>query len=217
MPHKVGVIIPTYKRPDLLRQAVLQWIVQTVKPDVLCINQNGSEESYEWVIEDLKPLINIKWIHVPSTIKQHLWYALPLSQLLVEGCDVFLWADHDDIYYRDHVEKKIAALEGHDMTLSDTCGVLFLKPHDYKYQLPEKFTAHAPGGMSSSTAFNKNFALALMLDLVTDEQYYYSDNVLAYSTMPKHDVHVTQDVTTVYVSHKGSHSSGHWAESVLGA
>ena len=39
---KVGVIIPTYKRPDLLRQAVLQWIVQTVKPDVLCINQNGA-------------------------------------------------------------------------------------------------------------------------------------------------------------------------------
>jgi len=108
-------------------------------------------------------------------------------------------------------------LEGHDMTLSDTCGVLYLKPNDYKYQRPEKFTAHAPGGMSSSTAFGKNFALALMLDLVTDEEFYYSDNVLAYTTMPKHDVHVTQDVTTVYVSHKGSHSSGHWAENVLGA
>jgi len=213
---KVGVIIPTYKRPDLLRQAVLQWIVQTVKPDVLCINQNGSEESYEWVIEDLKPLIEIKWIHVPNTIKQHLWYALPLSQLLTEGCDVFLWADHDDIYYRDHVEKKLAALEGYDMTLSDTCGVLFLKPLDYRYQKPEKFTAHAVGGMTSSTAFGKSFALALMLDLVSDEQHYYSDNVLAFTTMPKHSIHVTQDVTTVYVSHKGAHSSGHWAEDILG-
>jgi len=213
---KVGVIIPTYKRPDLLRQAVLQWIVQTVKPDVLCINQNGSEESYEWVIEDLKPLIEIKWIHVPNTIKQHLWYALPLSQLLTEGCDVFLWADHDDIYYRDHVEKKLAALEGYDMTLSDTCGVLFLKPLDYRYQKPEKFMAHAVGGMTSSTAFGKSFALALMLDLVSDEQHYYSDNVLAFTTMPKHNIHVTQDVTTVYVSHKGAHSSGHWAEDILG-
>ena len=216
MPHKVGVIIPTHKRPDLLRQAVLQWIVQTVKPDVLCINQNGSEESYEWVIEDLKPLINIKWIHVPSTIKQHLWYALPLSQLLVEGCDVFLWADHDDIYYRDHVEKKLAALEGHDMTLSDTCGVLYVKPRDYMYQRPDKFVRHEPGGMTSSTAFNRAFAMSLMMDLVSDDQHFYSDNVLALTTMPKHSKNVTQDVTTVYVAHKGAVSSGHWADFVLG-
>ena len=217
MQHKVGVMIPTYKRPDLLRQAVLQWAVQTVKPDVLCINQNGSEESYEWVIEDLKPLINIRWMHVPTSIKQHYWYAYPLSQLLLDKCDVFLWADHDDIYYRDHIEKKLQALEGHDITLSDTCGVLYLKPQDYKYQLPEKFTAHAPGGMSSSIAFNRKFAVALLDDLLQDSQYYFSDNVMAFTTMPKFDKSVTHDVTTVYVSHKGSHSSGHWAESVLGA
>jgi glycosyltransferase involved in cell wall biosynthesis len=217
MQPKVGVMIPTYKRPDLLRQAVIQWTVQTVKPDVLCINQNGSEDSYEWVIEDLKPLINIQWMHVPASIKQHYWYAYPLTQLLLDKCDVFLWADHDDIYYRDHIEKKLQALEGHDFTLSDTCGVLFLKPQDYKYQLPEKFTAHAPGGMSSSVAFNRKFAVALLDDLLKDEQYYYSDNVMAFTTMPKFDKNVTHDVTTVYVSHKGSHSSGHWAESVLGA
>lgn len=209
-------MIPTYKRPDLLRQAVLQWIVQTVKPDVLCINQNGSEESYEWVVEDLKPLINIRWIHVPTSIKQHYWYAYPLSQLLLDKCDVFLWADHDDIYYRDHIEKKLKALAGHDITLSDTCGVLYLKPQDYKYQPPEKFTAHAPGGMTSSIAFNRKFAVALLDDLVHDTQHYYSDNVMAFTTMPKFDKNVTQDVTTVYVSHKGSHSSGHWPEKVLG-
>ena len=75
MANKVGVMIPTYKRPDLLRQAVLQWIVQTVKPDLLCIHQNGSAESYEWAIEDLKPLIEIKFIHVPTQTKQHMWYA----------------------------------------------------------------------------------------------------------------------------------------------
>jgi len=215
MPHKVGVMIPTYKRPDLLRQAVLQWAVQTVKPDVLCIHQNGNDESYEWVIEDLKALIEIKWIHVPTAIKQHMWYALPLSHLLAEQCDVFLWADHDDIYKRNHVEKKIAALEGHDVTLSDSCAVLFVDHHDYKYQPPAKFQAHAPGGMSSSMAFNRKFAEALMMDLVNDTQYYYSDNVVAFTTMPKFDKHVTEELTTVYVSHKGSHSSGHWADGIF--
>jgi len=216
MPYKVGVMIPTYKRPDLLRQAVLQWIVQTVKPDLLCIHQNGSAESYEWAIEDLKPLINIKFIHVSSQTKQHMWYALPLNHLLAERCDVFLWADHDDIYYRDHVEKKIAALDGHDITLSDTCGVLFVKPSDYHYKRPEKFTQHAPGGMSSSMAFNRKFAESLMMDLLNDTQFYYSDNVLAFTTMPKHSTNMTQDVTTVCVSHKGSHSLPHWPDTVLG-
>jgi glycosyltransferase involved in cell wall biosynthesis len=215
MPPKVGVMIPTYKRPDLLRQAVLQWVVQTVKPDLLCIHQNGSAESYEWAIEDLKPLIEIKFIHVPTQTKQHMWYALPLSHLLAERCDVFLWADHDDIYYRNHVETKITQLEGHDVTLSDMCGVLFVDHLDYKYNPPAKFHVHAPGGMSSSMAFNRKFAESLMMDLVNDTEYYYSDNVVAHVTMPKHDKHLTEDLTTVYVSHKGSHSSHHWAEGIF--
>jgi glycosyltransferase involved in cell wall biosynthesis len=215
MQPKVGVMIPTYKRPDLLRQAVLQWVVQTVKPDLLCIHQNGSADSYEWVIEDLKPLINIKFIHVPSPTKQHLWYALPLSHLLAEQCDVFLWADHDDIYYRNHVETKLAQLEGRDVTLSEVCGVLFVDHLDYKYNQPDTFHVHAPGGMSSSMAFNRSFAQSLMMDLLNDTTHYYSDNVVAHVTMPKHDKHVTKDNTTVYVSHKGSHSSGGWIDGIF--
>jgi len=215
MPSKVGVMIPTYKRPDLLRQAVLQWAVQTVKPDVLCIHQNGEGDSYEWVIEDLKSLINIKFIHVPSQTKQHMWYALPLSHLLAEQCDVYLWADHDDIYYRNHVETKIAQLEGHDLTVSEVCGVLFLDHKEYKYAEPTTFHNHAPGGMSSSMAFNRKFAESLLMDLLSDTTHYYSDNVLAFVTMPKHNNHITKDQTTVYVSHKGSHSSHHWAGSVI--
>lgn len=211
---KVGVIIPTYKRPDLLRQAVLQWIVQTVKPDVLCINQNGSAESYEWVVEDLKPLINIKWIHVSTAIKQHLWYAIPLIKLIEEECDVILWADHDDIYLRNHVEKKLAALESHDITLSEVSGILLVKPISYKYHPPQKFTAHALGGMTSSTAFNRTFAVALLLDLALDTKSYYSDHVLAFTTVPKYKKNVTQDMTTVYVSHEGSHSSSHWVKNI---
>jgi hypothetical protein len=71
--------------------------------------------------------------------------------------------------------------------------------------------------MTSSTAFNRAFAMSLMMDLVSDDQHFYSDNVLALTTMPKHSKNVTQDVTTVYVAHKGAVSSGHWADFVLGA
>jgi len=145
-------MIPTYKRPDLLRRAVLQWIVQTRKPDLLCIHQNNSTESYEWVIEDLKPLINIKWLHSPDHCPQHFWYLVPLSYLLKDGCDVFLWGDHDDIYFTNHVENSLKNLEGSDIALNDTCGVLFLKDKDYKMKPPEKFTAHAAALTISLTA-----------------------------------------------------------------
>jgi hypothetical protein len=209
---KVGVMIPTYNRPDFVRGAVLQWIAQTRKPDIVCIHQNGNEDSYEWAIEDLKPLININWIHISKELPQHLWYAIPLALLIHEGCDVFLWADHDDIYYTNHIEKSLENLEDYDITLSDTCGVLYLKEKQFKYQRPEKFQAHAPGGMSSSMVFNKRFALHLYSDLIKDSDYYYSDNVVAHKTMPKNRVNITSSNTTVYVSHKGSHSSGLWPD-----
>jgi glycosyltransferase involved in cell wall biosynthesis len=214
MPPKIGVIIPTYKRPDLLRQAVLQWIVQSVRPDVLCINQNGSDESYEWVIEDLKPLIKIEYIHIPKEIKQHYWYLIPLTYLITDGCDVFLWADHDDIYYRDHVEKVIKDLANADATVSDTCGILYVTDKDYKYDKPNKFPYHACGGMTSTSAFNKKFALDLQKNLIADKEYYYSDCVLR-DTMKTHRKNMTSRNTTVYVSHKGSHSSSKWPDKVF--
>ena len=203
-------MIPTYRRPDLLRRAVLQWIVQTKKPDVLCVHQNGSEESYEWAVHDLKHLINIQWVHTPKEMPQHFWYLIPLSVLLNHECDVFLWADHDDIYYTNHVETVLKCLDGYDITLSDTCGVLYVEDKNYKYQKPEKFSAHAPGGMSSSIAFTRKFAVGLQLDLLKDKEHYYSDNVLAFITMPRHQKNVTSNSTTVYVAHAGSHTSAHW-------
>lgn len=209
---KVGVIIPTYNRPDFARKAVLQWAIQTRKPDILCINQNGESESYEWVIEDLKDIIDIRWIHVPKELPQHLWYAIPLTYLIKEECDVFFWGDHDDIFYANHVEKSLKSLEGYDITLTDTCSVLYLKDKNFKYQRPEKFKAHAPGGMSSSMAFNRRFAIQLQADLLQDADHYYSDNVVAYKTMPKNRINITSNFTTTYVSHAGTHSSSHWPE-----
>jgi hypothetical protein len=212
---KVGVMIPTYRRPDLARRAVLQWIVQTRKPDLLCVHQNGNEESYEWAVEDLKPLINIKWIHSPNNTPQHYWYLIPLSYLLREGCDAFFWGDHDDIYFTNHVETSLNNLQGSDITLNDTCGVLYVDDKDYRYQTPAPFKAHAPGGMSSSMAFNKDFALRLQYDLMADTEYYYSDNVVAFKTMPGLEVKRASNVTTLYVCHKGTHSSSHWTESIF--
>lgn len=209
---KVGVMIPTYKRPDLARRAALQWIAQTRKPDLLCFHQNGSEESYEWAVEDLKSFIPIKWVHVAKTLPQSLWYLVPLTHLIEQNCDVYLWGDHDDIYFSNHVETVILNLQTYDVTVSNTCGVLYVKDKGYKYTQSQPFTVNPTGGMASSMAFNKPFARHLQHDLAQDKSARPADNVLAYTTMPKHKTHVSSNVTTVYVSHPGTVSTPTWAD-----
>ena len=196
----------------MARRALLQWIVQTHKPNLVCIHQNGSTESYEWVIEDLKPLINVHWIHTPETLRQHDWYLKPLEWLLDQGCGAFFWADHDDIFYTNHVAACLRELDFCDFTVSDQCGVLRVKDLDYRYAKPVKFTSHAPGGMSSSMAFNRNFAESLKEDLREDKKYHYADNVVAFITKLKHSKYISNRQTTAYVSHLGANSSSSWID-----
>jgi len=108
---KIGIMIPTYNRPDLIRRSVLQFITQTRKPDVICVHQNGNGDSYEWAIEDLRLWVNIIWITTPTQLRQNDWYAVPLTYLINDGCDIFFWVDHDDIYQINHVERCVNELK----------------------------------------------------------------------------------------------------------
>ena len=110
-------MIPTYNRPDMARQAVLQMAVQTRRPDAICVHQNGNAESYEWCIADLRSLANIIWVHTPEKIKQNDWYAVPLKVLLDAGCTHFFWVDHDDIYARTHIETVMEELRVFDFSI----------------------------------------------------------------------------------------------------
>src|SRR5689334_17683441 len=103
LPARVGVMIPTYNRPDLLRATVLQFAAQSRPPDIVCVHQNGVSDSYAWAVADLQVTPRIAWLHTSAQLPQHQWYAIPLKYLLDQGCTHFFWADHDDIYLRDHV------------------------------------------------------------------------------------------------------------------
>ena len=79
LPAKVGVMIPTYNRPDLLRSCFLQFAAQSRAPDVICIHQNGVSDSYRWAIADLRVPAQIGWLHTPAQLPQHQWYSIPLQ------------------------------------------------------------------------------------------------------------------------------------------
>jgi glycosyltransferase involved in cell wall biosynthesis len=207
---RIGVIVPTYNRPDLLRSCVLQLAAQSCPPDIICVHQNGHPDSYAWAVADLQTASRIAWLHTPEKIPQHQWYAVPLKFLLECGCTHFFWADHDDLYLRDHIACGLRDLEQFDFSVSSRCGLLFTKGSDFRYAHEVDFTVHAPGGMSSTMCFNRQFAQELLSDITHDAQNYYTDNVVARVTMPKFRCRVSNRRTSIYHAHEGSITSNHW-------
>lgn len=210
--QRVGILLPTYNRPDLARAAVLQLLAQSRRPDIVCIHQNGHPDSYAWAVRDIRSSARLEWLHTPGRIAQHQWYAIPLRFLLAQGCTRFFWTDHDDLYLHDHVAAGLADLREHDFSVSRRSGLLFTRGADWRYGADVEFTSHAPGGMSSTMCFNREFAQQLLADLEADTQHQYSDNVVAHVTMPRFRCKVSQRRTCVYHSHEGSVTSAGWLD-----
>lgn len=210
--ERVGVMVPTYNRPDLLRSCVLQLAAQSRPPDIICVHQNGHPESYQWAIEDVRTTAQRVWMHTPQRIPQHQWYAIPLRHLIEHGCTHFFWTDHDDLYLRDHIAQGLADLQDFDYSVSRRCGLLFTKGAEFRYAQEVDFTVHAPGGMSSTMCFNAAFARELLADITRDTEHQYTDNVVAKVTMPKFRCHVSSRRTAIYHAHGGSASSSAWLD-----
>ncbi|AMO23065.1 hypothetical protein GCM10027034_44980 [Ramlibacter solisilvae] len=215
-PVKVGVMVPTFNRPDLARACVLQFTAQSLTPDIICVHQNGVSDSYHWAVADVRTPARIAWMHTAKELPQHQWYAIPLKYLIEQDCTHFFWADHDDLYLREHVEQGLADLQVHDFSVSPRCGLLFTQASEYRYNPEVQFGSHAPGGMSSTMCFNRRFAQQLLADIGEDPGYQYTDNVVAKVTMPRFRCLVSQRQTTIYHSHQGSLTSRDWLPKVFG-
>lgn len=215
MAEKVGVFLPTYNRPDLLRACLLQWIVQSRCPDFVVIHQNGSSESYEWCISDLKSFLPCEWIFSPQTLPAVEWYRRPLQRLIEAGCTHFFWADHDDIYLTHHVEARLNELDYCDFSISDKNSILFHRAGQYRFQPLVHFTSHPAGGMSSSMAFTRPFAEALHQAFLDTPDASYADHVVLAVTRQGFDCRQSDKRTAIYVSHDGSFSSHIWLEDVF--
>lgn len=208
--NKVGVLCPSYQRPDFARNLLLQLAHQSRPPEVVCIHQNGSADCYDWVVEGLKLPFPVRWLFTDHRVPQHEWYSKPLFDLIQQDCDAFLWMDHDDWFSHRHIEQCLADLVNFDFRISNRADVLFVADQGYEVQRDLGFVSHAPGGMSSSMAFNRAFAEQLLMDLMADNKNYFADNVLATVTMPKFRCLLSNENTTTYVCHGTNVSSQNW-------
>jgi len=227
-PIKIGVMSPTYNRPDLARFLAMQMENQIVHPHLVAIHQNGTPESYEWAVADVNRHYSYSWLHTPEQVPQEEWYAKPLEHLLDQDCTHFFWCDHDDIYGLHHISRGMELLgQGYDHVVNQRSGMLLLKA-PFSYTPDQVFAAHDPGGMSSSMCFTRKFAEELLKDLrenarkpkvVAVDQWQmnetdrlgYADQVVRRMTMPKFNCLLNPGApTTTYVCHKGTVSSSHW-------
>lgn len=213
---RIGAFMPTHGRPDLALAALLQLAMQSRIPNVVAVFQNGDAVSYESLVcGDRDWPFRIEWIFSPDKLKQHEWYRRPLQHLIDAGCDQFLWIDHDDLYHANHVAQCEEDLATHDFRISLYAHVLYIDQGRYKLRERVRFTSHAPGGMCTSMAFNRKFALALAQDLSLDRQHHYANQVVAQVTMPRFDCHLSDQLSTTYVAHRGAVTSAKWVDAAL--
>lgn len=216
---KIGVLTPTYNRPDFARFLALQMENQELRPNILCIHQNGQSDSYEWSVMDVQRNFDLHWIHTPTRIPQDEWYAIPLEYLINQGVTHYFWCDHDDIYHREHIVNGVDILNGgkgqdYDFSVNEFAGLLLLN-ETYGYEPVTKFNAHAPGGMSSSMCFNRLFAIELLKDIrknTGENRNGYTDQIVGLITKQKFRCYLnpSKPPTTTYVCHSATVSSRNW-------
>ncbi|MDX1668266.1 MAG: hypothetical protein R3194_02510 [Limnobacter sp.] len=212
---KVGVFIPTTKRPELIRSCVSQWLLQTRQPDLICVHQNGQGASYEWAIDDLRSVKPIDWLYTPKSIPRIQWYLPAIEHLYEQGCTHFFWGDHDDMYQRHHIQTRLEELEQRDFTIAQAAGVVILAQDKYQYSPRLNFLTHPPRGQSASMAFTRRFAKALIDDLHNEkDSNLFADQVLANTTVKRFDYQFSKKQSTVNVSHKDSVTSHTWLKHI---
>ena len=213
---KVGVMTPTYGAPLFARQHCLQYSNQTRKPDVMVYYQNGEFPEYSWTVADVQRDFHIEWIYTDQRVRDETWYSVPIRYLLDQGCDYIFWSDDDDVYFANHVEVTLAALEtgNADMVVGRYGGWLETNRRNYRFT-PNKDYCEVNGlcGGPSSVAFNRAFAEELLRDLelsIAGETVNIADQIMWWWTMPKFRVErLTDSVTFCYHAHAGTQSSSH--------
>lgn len=103
----VSVIIPTFNRPDLLKNAVKSVLLQTMQDfELIVINDGG--ENVQGLLSSLFSEEKIKFINLD--VNKGRSFARNAGLELSKGKYV-AYLDDDDIYYSDHLEKLVFFLE----------------------------------------------------------------------------------------------------------
>jgi hypothetical protein len=221
----LGAYLPTHFNPMFLRLAMLQLYAQKVQPDVIAIYENGHEQSYLWVVEDLIQSfaelgVQVLHEHTAGTVSAPIYHERPIRMLLEAGCEVFWKVDQDDLMDINHSKVMLEALEDHDFVINNRANVIVLPKGRSKEPIVKKdfdFSCwNGVGGMANAVMFNRKFAeklLPLLRRWIPKPDDVVMNCIMRGGTMNPKFISVKPTLT--YISHGGNTSTPHWADGLL--
>ncbi|MCG3184504.1 MAG: hypothetical protein ICCCNLDF_02625 [Planctomycetes bacterium] len=107
----ISVIIPAYKRPDLLKQAVASVIAQTYRPLELVIVDDGTPGGLGQVFDELQPAVTKAGIAPRFVTKINGGVASARNHGVKQASGEYIaLLDADDLFMPTKLEKQLAAL-----------------------------------------------------------------------------------------------------------
>jgi hypothetical protein len=224
--NRLGVYVASYNNPVFLRHCLLQFLYQSRLPDVLVIHENASEKSYKWAVDDIIPGlmragVHVLYIHTPHSMPMPTFFIPPLQALLDLGCDLFIKADVDDIFYEQHLAIQEAMIFNpqlqqpeHDFAMNANSELLVLmNKGGYKHSASVDFGTWNPtGAHPNNIIFNRSIAKEFVREMAIPRGY-NDDVILATYVLPKFKgVKVHRAPTSCYVAHNKTASTSHWAD-----
>lgn len=112
----VSVIIPTYNRPETLREALVSLADQTFCDfEVIVVNDGGADVEPE--LADFRDRLTVRYIQHPTNRERSV---ARNSGLHVAQGKYIAYLDDDDIFYPDHLETLVEFLENNDYKVAYT-------------------------------------------------------------------------------------------------
>lgn len=113
--NKVAAVVVTYNRIDLLKQCVEALLKQNYPCDILLVNNNSTDGTEEWALEQVNKFDNIKYHNTGANLGGAGGFNFGMRWALEDGYE-FVWVMDDDcVSYEDTLEELMIAhnkLEG---------------------------------------------------------------------------------------------------------
>lgn len=121
-PGLVSIIIPTYKRPDDLKQAVLSALAQTYTRIEVIVVSDGPDSQARAAVEDLDP--RVRYMELPTNRGPA---AARNEGVLASRGEWFTFLDDDDLILPEKVEKQLALADSSHPQRMIACRVIYRK------------------------------------------------------------------------------------------
>lgn len=140
-PVTVSVIMPTYNRPELIRESIASVLAQEFRDwELIVVNDGGGRE-----VEDTLRAFPDERIRYVYAEHGGLSSALNVGQAVAAG-RYFAYLDDDDIYYPDHLARLVGYLERHPeckVAYADAYRARQVRGPDGRWQVKERVLAYS--------------------------------------------------------------------------